>query len=164
MLINNLKAQYEANKVNGRSEFCPREGVYKFLSFYNDTCLGKPALMAKVQWKPKLSDNYSEDLTFTIQVESLRNTIDTRTSFGELEPLINKEIFISGARYIQQVKLFLLKWRFLEQKQQTVCELLNKQLQDNPKSIILDNMLDSEVSELELAQHDFDYDNEMGDY
>lgn len=157
MNLETLMAQYEAKQVIGRSEFCPREGVYKFLSFYDDTCLDKPALMAKVQWKPKISDNYPQNVTFIIQVESLRKTLDKKHFFSNTNDLIGKEIIVSAASYVPQVKVFAITWTVVASNQDDLVKQLNSALLKNPAQIDLNGLDDFDLDDNESSNElDFD--------
>jgi hypothetical protein len=113
MLQNNeISAQYEASMVEGRSEWCPRTGVYRILSLYKGTCLNKPAIMARANWKPFQIDDYSE-VVFEIQVESLLKRCDCfdKAAFTTGK-IIGHEVLVLSATYNNQ-KAFDINWEII---------------------------------------------------
>lgn len=106
-------AEYVANQVPGRSEFCPRKGFFRFISFHESICFRKPALMALAHWKLNLEDEYSDEFHVEIQVESLRVALDKKESFAYPEALVDLEIQVTQANYYDIFKVFVINWHFL---------------------------------------------------
>lgn len=144
-----IKAQYEANKVQGRSEWCPRVGFYKVQSTYDGTWLNKPARMAIVNWKSSASESYLQDVTFHIQIESLL-LLNPGSTFDEA----GKEFKVTSAQYVSQVKMFMIKWEFLSKK--TTVGELNELLAKNMGSINLDDLLDLDLDDNQFGDFDFE--------
>lgn len=109
-----IQAQYEAKQVNGRSEFCPRVGYFKILATYQGVCLGKPALMAKANWKLEKNDVYTSDI-FEVQLESIkRNADDEEKSMLDSPSLIGREFQVTTITYQIETQKFLISWHFNE--------------------------------------------------
>jgi hypothetical protein len=144
-----IKAQYEANKVQGRSEWCPRVGFYKVQSTYNGTWLNKPARMAIVNWKSSASESYLQELTFHIQIESL-----LISSPGSTFDEAGKEFKVISAQYVFQVKMFMIEWEFLP-KTTTVVEL-NELLSKNMGNINFDDLIDLDLDDNQFSDFDFE--------
>lgn len=106
-----ILSQYEASMVEGRSEWCPRTGVYRILSLYKGTCLNKPAIMARANWKPTCTDDYSE-VIFEIQVESLMKKCDcfNHAAFTTGK-IIGHEVSVFSATYSE--KVFDIDWEMI---------------------------------------------------
>lgn len=155
MVINNLKAQYEAQKVNGRSEFCPRVGYFKILTTYQGFWQNKPALMAKANWKLDFKDSYSSQI-FEIQLGSLVNNSSKEQSNILLnENLESKEFHISTALCHLNPYKFEIEWAFLSRPLFSV-EEINKILNDNIHNIDLSQLDDFGSTEDFGDDHDFD--------
>jgi hypothetical protein len=109
---NEILSQYQSSKVEGRSEWCPRTGVYRILSLYKGTCLNKPAIMARVNWKSSQMDDYSE-MVFEIQVESLLKCCDcfNKAAFTTGK-IIGHEVLVLNATYSSQ-KDFHIDWEMI---------------------------------------------------
>lgn len=128
--------QYEANKVQYRTQFCPRKGYFRIVSVYTGFCLGKPALMAKINWKLQQLDDYSSQ-TFEIQLESFKsNSSKEQLEIFKSSDLIGKEIRVSHILCYNKPHTFLLTWEFLSSPTVSLSEL-NKLLKNNPGSVNL---------------------------
>jgi hypothetical protein len=136
---NEIKAQYEANKVVGRSEKCPRKGVFKILSISNGHCFSKPAQMAIVQWKIDLKSTYSTE-TFEIQIESFKNHPDTDGKLLNDQEIIARELHVIDASTNPVDRQFILKWEVLPIK--LTIDILNAALKNGSIKIDLDDLED----------------------
>lgn len=146
---NEIKAQYEANKVEGRSEWCPRIGFYKVVSIYNGTWLNKPARMAIVNWKSSASESYLQEITFHIQIESL-----LLSSPGSAFDEACKEFEVTSSLYNLEFKIFMIKWQFVPKK--TTVDELNELLTKNIGSINFDDLLDLDLDDNQFGDFDFE--------
>ena len=127
---------YQTNQVDGRTEFCPRKGMYKILSVYQGTCLNKPATMATVYWKLQRHDSYSPHI-FTIQLESFKTKLQPLNT----ENIIGREIEILDARWFPRL-VFALNWNLLPLETIDL-NYLNKLLNESKRTF-------------DIAQVDFD--------
>lgn len=116
----NILEIYQAAKVEGRSQFCPRKGTYRIHSVYEGICLNKPATMAQANWKLNEEDIYSTEL-FTVQLQSLKTDLKPLNT----ENLFQREILIKNAEWFPMLPLFAINWELLPKKELDV-ELLNK--------------------------------------
>ncbi|TCD16965.1 hypothetical protein EZ456_23745 [Pedobacter psychrodurus] len=103
-------ALYNAKKVQGRSDLCPRIGYYKIISVYQDFCFGKISTIAKAHWKLRKSDSYS-DLIVTVQLQSFKKGDNPLISNN----IIDCEIEVSKAIWLPNIASFDLNWE-LKQK------------------------------------------------
>lgn len=148
--LDKISAQYEANKVTGRSQFCPRKGYFKILTTYQGFWQNKPALMAKANWKLDFTDSYSSQI-FEIQLGSLVNNSSKEQSNILLnENLESKEFHISNALCHLNPYKFEIEWSFLPRPTLSL-EEINKIFRDNIQNIDLDQL------------DDFDLDEDFGD-
>lgn len=141
MVKDNILAQYEASKVNGRSQFCPRKGVYKINSTYQDQCLGKSALMANVYWKSSAQENYSQQV-FVIQLESFKRSAIANSSTFDLEKLVGSEIQVTEASYDVDSKDFQMTWEI--KSIQSLIDSINAGLMSGSFDVNLEDHCDSE--------------------
>lgn len=123
----NILEIYQANKVDGRSEFCPRKGTYKIISVYQGFCLNKPASMAKAFWKLDSKDNYTNQV-FTIQLESFKITLQPLNT----ENIVGREIEVVDARWFPRL-VFALNWNLLPVEKIDI-DRINKLLNENSKA------------------------------
>jgi hypothetical protein len=144
-----IKAQYEANKVSGRSQWCPRIGFYEVVSTYSGTWLNKPARMAIVNWKSSASESFALGITFHIQIESLLLS-NPGSTFDES----GKEFKVTSAQYVSQVKMFMIKWEFIPKK--TTVDELNKLLSKNMGNINFDDLIDLDLDDNQFGDFDFE--------
>lgn len=128
----NIQAQYENFRVIGRSAFCPRKGFYRILSTQHGTCLGKPAEMAVVNWKPNIEDNYTED-TFILQLESFK----TGLSPLDTHSIVGKEIMVNSVMWYPKVPLLAINW-VLKTNHQSLLDQINAMLSNDSATIDLD--------------------------
>ncbi len=123
---------YQANKVEGRSEFCPRKGTYKIISVYQGNCLNKPATMATAYWKLETDDAYTSQV-FTIQLESFKTTLQPLNT----ENIIGREIEITKATWFPKL-VFAISWELLPLGKISI-EEVNKFLNENSLNVNLDD-------------------------
>ena len=111
--LNKSQAQYEAQKVEGRSNECPRKGFYKILEVRPGFWLRKPSLMALVHWKLNIDDNYT-DAIFEIQLESFNLRSNGQiNALHKNGTLVGIEIQVHKAIYYQENKSFIIAFNIL---------------------------------------------------
>lgn len=110
-----LHSVYSQRNVDGRSNLCPRRGVYRIkrVEPLGWACR-KPATIAICQWKPSLSDPFHPDFEVDIQIQSLRLNCSAE-QFLQLydADLVGMEINITYASYDKTQKHFLIRWSFI---------------------------------------------------
>lgn len=121
----NILEVYQANKVDGRSEFCPRKGTYKIISVYQGTCLNKPATMATTLWKLNTDDTYTDSI-FTVQLESFKSGLQPLNT----DAIVGREIEVVDAKWFPKL-VFALNWKLLPSQKVTI-EYINRLLNGNP--------------------------------
>lgn len=154
MDISGQQALYEANKVTGRGEFCPRIGTYRIIDIYKSICYGKPALMANVKWKLNPTDYYDDDFIVKVQLESFNSAhaIDK-------ENWHYREIRIIDATYAKDKQEFTLEWELLPIQSISI-HALNNLLASGDE--VLANILLLSTDDVELGHDQIEYGTEDG--
>jgi hypothetical protein len=151
-----ILAQYEASMVEGRSEWCPRTGVYRILSLYKGTCLNKPAIMARASWKPTSADDYS-DIVFKIQVESFIKKCTCLEKFAfTTGKIIGHEVLVVSATYNCE-KVFAIEWEIIpvNLSDEEMIDLINEPLTvDQLNALLSVGMFNPDLSEDFDAEED----------
>lgn len=110
-----LHGVYNQRKVDGRSNLCPRRGVYRIKRVEPlDWACRKPATIAICQWKPSLSDPFHPDFEVGIQIQSLRLNCSAEQFLLLCDAdLVGMEINITYASYDKLQNHFLVRWAFV---------------------------------------------------
>lgn len=134
---NPILAQYEAAKIQGRSDRDPRLGIYLILRTYQAICFGKPAELADVNWKKSITDEYSTSTIITLQLETFKlepKPLDTKN-------IVGKEIEVKLAVWYPQLPLFVVDYEILKPAGPTLADL-NRLLVDKNCNVNFDESYD----------------------
>jgi len=143
-----MNAQYEANRVEGRSHIDPRKGYYKILSTFQDQAFKKHAEKAKVNWKLSIEDDYSTD-EHIIQIETFKKGLTTLDTSN----IIGKEIKVLSASWYAVNKEFIVNFEILTPKQEAL-DRINARVIANIDKIDLDATVKYDLQIEDLNSHD----------